>query len=165
MAVAQVLQSFFRRFVAAQTATQDKFVHEIRRANGHFGEKLRAIEKQQKQFKERGIAGPGFQEHGPRAVGANERIQPRQNPVWVGERSASWERGRLARSFRRKIPSVPLWTQRKEFWHQAPGQFGRARRDVNVTRSIGEFIEQTKGFLHLLEGMLGEELFPLVLRA
>src|SRR5881409_3356953 len=51
VAMTQVAQGLLHGFAAAQPPAQDQFIHQIGRANRHFGQKFRSVEKQKEQLK------------------------------------------------------------------------------------------------------------------
>jgi len=51
-------------FAAAQVATEHQVFHEVGGADGGFGEEFRAIEEEDEEVEDGGVAGPGFVEHG-----------------------------------------------------------------------------------------------------
>ena len=106
--VPQVGQDDFGVFAPAQLPAQFQFVHQVGGANGHFGQKLGAIEQEQQQLEQGRIRAPGFIKHGPGAIDRDETVQPRQHPVRVGQKTrlGSVCRGRFGGRVRASWPPI-----------------------------------------------------------
>ena len=174
-AVPEVLQDLARGLAPGQPSAEHQFVDQVRGADGDLGKELRSVEQEQQQFEKMRMARPGLKHDGARAISADEAVEPRQDPVRIGEdRNAG---GRFVRGPPRHPPdedrrlqavrrgAVPACTpsfaaERENSWDELPCQIGRALADVNIAGAVGEFVEQTAGFINVPEAVFGQDPLP-----
>ena len=161
--VAEILENLRDALASPEPAGEDQFIDQVGGADGDLGEELGAIEEQEPQLKQLRVARPGFERDRARPVGRNETVEPREHPIGVGERPLLFLQsggGGSGRPFGRGAGA-----DRQQPGDELQRELGGPLADVDIAWAVGEFVQQPKRLVRILEAMLDQDFPPFSLGA